>query len=470
MSKILIVDDELSMLKGIQLFLSENKQYDIFSASEKEIALDILESSEIDLVVSDLMLPEIGDGLEVIDHAARHWNRPAVLVMTAFESVDNAVKAMKAGADDFISKRFGLDEISLRIQNLLKKKEKIKLLSIENTILKDTIRKHFSDYKIVGKSPQIVELLGKVKKVASDAKVSCLIQGESGTGKDLIARTLHQLSRRRNAPFIPVNCAAIPENLIESELFGHEKGAFTGAYTSQQGKFEQAKHGIIFLDEIGELPLNLQVRLLRVLEERSFYRIGGNKQIDVDVMIISATNRNIQQLVRENKFREDLYYRLNVINLFIPPLRERREDIPVLAEFFLEKFNLEKKKNLSFTKKTIQLLESYDFPGNVRELRNLIEDAFVFCEGPLIRPQNLSLNKIIRPRRSYTKPVSNISQNLNQTDSFPPHREALQEFEREYFLKLLQNNYWNINDASIQANISREWLGKKIKLLNLKKQ
>jgi DNA-binding NtrC family response regulator len=467
MHRILIVDDEASMLKGIEFHLRENQEYEILTASDKNTAIEQLESNELDLVVSDLMLPEIKDGLTVMKTAKDQWYEPSVLAMTAFESVENAVNAMKAGADDFIPKGFGLDEMSLRIENMLKKRAQIEQLAIENRLLKEAIQKLYSDYQIIGKSPKIKDLMKKVKRVAADARASCLLKGESGTGKDLVARTIHALSSRRNDPFVPINCAAIPENLIESELFGHEKGSFTGAYTTKQGKFEHARGGIIFLDEIGELPLPLQVRLLRVLEDKNFYRIGGKSAIHVDVMVISATNSDLNTLVKQGLFREDLYYRLNVVSIWVPPLRERSEDIRLLAQFFLEKFNQERNKNLKLSRDSLQLLESYDFPGNVRELRNIIEDAFVFTDGQWIQPQNLSLRHTTAKRKGKFSQNTNsrVVEELNQL----PYKDALEHFEKNYFYKLIEDSHWNINEAAKKAGMSREWLSKKVNKLGLKK-
>jgi DNA-binding NtrC family response regulator len=465
MNKILIVDDELSMLRGIEYHLQESSDYEIFTATDRESAIKNLESNEIDLVVTDLMLPDIRDGLSIMESAKKQWYQPSVLAMTAFESVENAVSAMKAGADDFVSKGFGLDELSLRIENLLKKKKQVDQLAIENRILRETIQQQFSDYKIIGQSPKMLDLMTKVQKVAADARATCLIEGESGTGKDLVARTIHAMSERRNAPFVPINCAAIPENLIESELFGHEKGSFTGAYHTKHGKFEDARGGIIFLDEIAELPSTLQVKLLRVLEERSFYRIGSNHPIDVDLMVISATNKNLQELVSEGQFREDLYFRLNVVNIVVPPLRERRQDIPEIAQFFLAKFNRERNKNLKFPKKTLLLLESYDFPGNVRELRNIIEDAFVFTDGNFIQPDKLSFRKSLIA--SEVVDNNNPLEMLKNIDKLS-REEAQLHFEKEYYRRLLQSSLWNIHEAAKIAGHSREWLSKKLKRLGLK--
>ena len=465
MYHILIVDDEVSMLKGIEFNLQDNPDYEIQTATKKEEAIEILKSSELDLVVSDLMMPDVADGLAVMSTAKQQWYNPSVLAMTAFETIENAVKAMQAGADDFISKGFGIDELSFRIQSILKKKKQLDQLSNANKILQETIQQHYSDFKIIGISGQISELLSRVQRVATDATATCLIQGESGTGKELVARTIHALGKRKNAPFVAINCAAIPENLIESELFGHEKGSFTNAYSTKPGKFENAKGGIIFLDEIGELPLVLQVRLLRVLEERSFYRIGGSRPIEVDVMILAASNKNLYNLVQKGQFREDLYFRLNVIQIEIPPLRTRPEDIRVLANFFLERFNRERKKHLTFSENALQKLESYDFPGNVRELRNIVENAFVFCEGQMIQPNNLTLHK--QDDATEEKELTKVSDLQVPFTSDLSYHEALENFERDYFIKILDEVYWSKIEAAKKAGISREWLSKKIQRLGL---
>jgi len=463
MFRLLIVDDDQTMLKGIELNLEDHKDYDVKSASDSKTAIRLLTQNEFDLVVSDLMVPEVEDGQAIVRQAKSMWYRPFVLTMTAFESWENAVSTMKAGADDFISKGFGLDELTLRIENLLKKKQQINHLEFENRILKETIQKQFSDFKIIGQSPVITKLIGKIEKIAADAKSTCLIFGETGTGKDLVARNIHALSPRRNAPFVPINCAAIPENLIESELFGHERGSFTGANTAKQGKFEIANGGIVFLDEIGELPLALQVRLLRILEERSFYRIGGKNPIEVDVMILAATNKNLNKLVKEGDFRQDLFYRLDVITIEVPPLRKRRQDIPLLTKFFLDKFNRERNKITELSGEALQLLTHYNFPGNVRELRNIIEDAFVLCEDDLITTENLSIRSTMHQKKGQTDPGNPLDQ-VHQK-----YQGAIFQFEKAYFTKILELNDWNLRWAAKEAGITREWLSKKIKRLNIRR-
>lgn len=465
MFRLLIVDDDQTMLKGIELNLEDHSDYNVKTASDRNTAIDLLKEHEFDLVVSDLMVPEVKDGQAIVREAKSMWYRPFVLTMTAFESWENAVSTMKAGADDFISKGFGLDELTMRIENLLKKKRQIDHLEFENRILKETIQLQYSDYKIIGQAPIIKKLVAKLNKVAADAQSTCLIFGETGTGKDLVARNLHALSPRRDEPFVPINCAAIPENLIESELFGHERGSFTGAHTAKQGKFEIANGGVIFLDEIGELPLTLQVRLLRILEERSFYRIGGKVPIDVDIMILAATNKDLSKLVKEGDFREDLFYRLDVITIEVPPLRKRKQDIPLLTQFFLEKFNRERNKTIELSDDAMQVLIQYNFHGNVRELRNIIEDAFVLCEDNLITPDNLS----IRPESLHKKEQKNTKEfSISKNLIHQKYETAISQFEKEYFTRMLELNDWNTRWAAEKAGISREWLSKKIKKLNIR--
>ena len=460
MFRLLIIDDDSTMLKGIELSLEDQPNYHLKTASDRETAIDLIVKHEFDLIVSDLMIPDVNDGLDIIKKAKSMWYHPFVLTMTAFESVDNALGTMKAGADDFISKGFGLDELTLRIDNLLKKKQKIDQLEVENRILRETIQKQYSDYIIIGQSAVMKKLIQKIEKVAADAQSTCLIYGESGTGKDLVARNIHTLSSRKNAPFVPINCAAIPENLIESELFGHEKGSFTGAHMAKQGKFEIANRGIILLDEIGELPIPLQVRLLRVLEEKSFYRIGGKEPINVDVMILAATNTDLAKRVSEGAFREDLFFRLNVITIEVPPLRKRKQDIPLLTEFFLDKFNRERKKQINISPEAMQMLIRYNFYGNVRELRNVIEDAFVLCEGDEITPENLSIRKSL---------TSGTSDSMTREDlTSLKYEKALERFEKAYFEKLMRKYSWNQKEAAKDAGISRKWLGVKLKRLGFR--
>jgi DNA-binding NtrC family response regulator len=464
MYRVLIGDDDETILKGIRFHLQEQNALEIVTADTKEEALNFIESNEFDAVIVDLMFPEADDGLAVIKCARNQLYRPFILAMTAYESVENAVATMQAGADDFAAKGFNLDELMLRIENLFKRKKELQQLTIENEILRQTVRQQFNDYQIIGRSKQIKELMGKVLKIAEDAYATCLIEGESGSGKDLFARTIHMLSKRNNAPFIPINCAAIPDSLLESELFGHERGSFTGAYVSRQGKFEQAHEGVLFLDEISELPMSLQGVLLRALEEKEIYRIGGKRPVHVDVMILAASNRDIEQLVHRKRFREDLFFRLNVIKITIPPLRQHPEDIEPLALFFLEKFNTQRNKRLIFSEAALDQLKNYTFPGNVRELRNIIEDAYVFCTGKTIHPSDLRFRQL---EKVYNRNTRHVDNKEIETMLQSRHHHATYEFEKLYYLELLGKNKWNIKRTALEAGISREWLCKRIKQLGI---
>lgn len=462
MYHILIADDELAMLKGILFHLEDNPQFEVLSASGRDEAINIIASRELDLLVCDLMMPAIEDGLAVMRAAKEQWYMPTVLAMTAFDTVKNAVLAMQAGADDFIPKGFGTEELSLRIDNLLGKKKQIDQLVNENNILRENVREQYYDFRIIGHSRQITELQNRLKKIADDAIATCLIEGENGTGKELVARAIHAASRRKDAPFISINCAAISEQDMEGELFGYEKGAFSTAYSAKPGLFEKARDGVIFLDDIDEMPETMQIRLLPVLEERRFQRIGGTNFFELEAMIITATKKNLQTLVQKGKFRQDLFYLLNVVTLTMVPLRERREDIRLLAQFFLEQLNKERKKQLSFAEESLRILESYDFPGNVRELKNIIEDAFVFCESNTIQPHNLSIKSsdegIYGRAKTFSPPANYFVLS---------YREALQSFEKDYFTFLLKAHNGDLIQAAEGAGVNPEWFSQKINDLGL---
>jgi DNA-binding NtrC family response regulator len=464
MYRVLIGDDDETILKGIRFHLQEQEGLEIVTAETKEEALNFIETDEFDAVIVDLMFPEADDGLAVIKCARNQMYRPLILAMTAYESVENAVATIQAGADDFAVKGFTLDELMIRVENLIKRKKELQHLTIENEILRQTVRQQFNDYQIIGLSKQIKELMGKVLKIAEDAYATCLIEGESGSGKDLFARTIHMLSKRNYAPFIPINCAAIPDNLLESELFGHERGSFTGAYASRQGIFEQAHEGVLFLDEISELPMPLQGVLLRALEEKEIYRIGGKRPIRVNVMILAASNRDVEQLVHRNRFREDLFFRLNVIKITIPPLREHPEDIEPLALFFLEKFNTQRNKQLVLSNPTLAQLKNYTFPGNVRELRNIIEDAFVFCTGNIIHPSDLRFKQ---HRKFHNRNIRTTGNREIDSILQVKYQTANDEFDKIYFTELLNKNNWNMKKTAEDAGISREWLCRKLKQLSI---
>lgn len=348
------------------------EEYSVSTAEDGAGAIQAVKDSVVHIVITDFQLPDI-DGLEIIDRLAKLDAKIIPIMMTGFGTIDTAVRAMKSGAFDFITKPFDLEAVAV----VVRKAAEFLRLRQENHLLRKAVRDQYRLEQLVGASEPIQQVMEFVQKVA-DSDSTVMIQGESGTGKELVARMLHFNSFRKDRPLVPVNCGAIPENLLESELFGHEKGAFTGATHSRMGRFELANGGTIFLDEIGELSLPLQVKLLRVLQEREFERVGGNRTIHVDVRIVAATNQDLETLVEEKRFRKDLFYRLNVIPIVIPPLRERRSDIPLLIDHFLTRFNHSKRTEVSgLAPDARQMLTEYDWPGNIRELENMIERLVV---------------------------------------------------------------------------------------------
>jgi two-component system, NtrC family, response regulator PilR len=381
--KILVVDDEQSMREFLDIMLKK-EGYKVSLASNGEEVLKTIDKDIFDLVLLDIRMPRM-DGITVLKKIKAASPETIVIMITAYASADTAIKAMKEGAYDYVTKPFKVDEIKLIIKNALEKKH----LQNENTLLKQVVRDRYVFDNIVGQSPKMLALYEVLEKVAP-TKTNVLITGESGTGKELVAKAIHYNSPRKEKPFVTLNCGAIPETLIESELFGHMKGAFTDAIATKKGLFEVADEGTIFLDEISELPLMMQVKLLRVLQDREFKRLGGTEDIRVDVRIIAATNKDLERAVKEKRFREDLYYRLNVIQVKLPSLRERREDIPLLATHFLKRYSQELNKNIaSISPGALQLLLNYEYPGNVRELQNIIERAVALGTESELTPQNL---------------------------------------------------------------------------------
>jgi len=382
--KILVADDEKSMREFLEIMLRK-EGYRVTLASNGEEAVRWAEREIFDLALLDIRMPKV-DGLSALKKIKILSPETVVIVITAFASADTAIRAMKEGAYDYITKPFKVDEIKLIIRNALEKKN----LEKENLLLKQVVQERYHFGNIVGQSPKMLELYRLLEKVAP-TKTNILITGESGTGKELVAKAIHYNSPRKDKPFVTLNCGAIPESLIESELFGHMKGAFTDAVSTKKGLFEVADEGTIFLDEISELPLMMQVKLLRVIQDKEFKRVGGTEDIRVDVRIISATNKDLEEAVREKRFREDLFYRLNVIQIKLPPLRERKEDIPLLADHFLKKYSEELGKSITrISPEALQFLMNYDFPGNVRELQNIIERAVALETGSQLSLENLS--------------------------------------------------------------------------------
>jgi two-component system response regulator PilR (NtrC family) len=382
--KILVVDDERSMREFLGIMLAK-EGYSVTQCPDGETALKQMEEDIFDLAIMDIRMPKM-DGIAVLERIKETAPETVVIMITAFASTDTAVQAMKKGAYDYITKPFKIDEIKLIIRNALEKKA----LENENVLLKRLVESKFSFDNIIGQSPKMVAMYELMEKV-TPTKTNILITGESGTGKELVARAIHFNSPRKEKGFVTLNCGAIPENLLESELFGHMKGAFTGAMYNKRGLFEVADGGSIFLDEIGELPLSMQVKLLRVIQDTEFTRVGGTEQIKVDVRIISASNKDLEEAVREKKFREDLYYRLNVIQIKLPLLRERKEDIPLLAEHFIRKYTQELGKDVrEISADAMKLLVNYDYPGNVRELQNIIERGIALEASNALTIENLN--------------------------------------------------------------------------------
>ncbi len=382
--KILVADDEKSMREFLDIMLKK-EGYKVTLASNGEEVMKLIDKDIFDLALVDIRMPK-QDGLSVLKKIKSVSPETVVIMITAYASADTAIKAMKEGAYDYITKPFKIEEIKLIIQNALEKKH----LEKENLLLKQVVRDRYHFGNIIGQSSKMIELYDLLEKVAP-TKTNILITGESGTGKELVAKAIHYNSPRRDKPFVTLNCGAIPESLIESELFGHMKGAFTDAINTKKGLFEVADEGTIFLDEISELPLMMQVKLLRVLQDREFKRVGGTEDIRVDVRIISATNKDLEEGVRAKQFREDLFYRLNVIQIKIPSLRDRKEDIPLLASHFLKKYSEELGKQITqISPEALRVLVQYDYPGNVRELQNIIERAVALETSRELTVQNLS--------------------------------------------------------------------------------
>ena len=371
---VLIVDDEKHTREGLQQALAES--YDVTVAANADEAFNLLDAQPFDVVLTDLRMPG-KSGLKVIDKALAVPNRPAVLMMTAYGNIDTAVDAMKRGAVDFLTKPVNIERLEVLIQRALK----TKTLEVEVKQLHERLDEKFNLSSIIGTSPKLQAVLDKMKLVAP-SRATILIEGESGTGKELIAQAIHQASPRARAPFVAVHCAALSENLLESELFGHERGSFTGATERRIGRFEAADGGTIFLDEIGEISPSTQVKLLRFLETKAVERVGGSKPIELDVRLVAATNRNLEQMVRDGKFRDDLFFRLNVVRLAMPPLRDRPEDIPLLLAHFVKIFSDENGvPPLTLEAGAIHTLQAYAWPGNIRELRNFCENAVVLRRG-----------------------------------------------------------------------------------------
>ena len=440
-STILIVDDEKNIRDGLaEAFALEG--YATLTAQDGQEAQNILDDHYVDLVVTDLKMPKVS-GMELLQFIKRRWQNIPVIIITAHGDISEAVAAMQYGALEFITKPLDLDHLLKLTKNALEIRE----LSIKNQELREEVLAQQRISSIIGKSPAMRKIFDLVRKVAP-TKASVLITGESGVGKELIADAIHNLSPRRDKPLIKVHCAALAESLLESELFGHEKGAFTGAQARKRGRFEMADTGSLFLDEIGEINQNVQIKILRVLQERKFERVGGESTLEVDVRFIAATNKDLKFEIEEGRFREDLYYRLNVVNIHVPPLRERREDIPLLAATFLHEFSQENAKEIEgFETRAKQALFAYDWPGNVRELRNCIESAVVMASGRFIVMEDLPPG----PRSTQEKKEIHI-----------PALSSLQEAEKILIAETLAMLGWNKTKTAEVLKIGRKTLYQKI--------
>jgi DNA-binding NtrC family response regulator len=439
MATILIVEDEAKMRRLLELNLGDDG-FTTLSAGDAETGLKLLQENGVDLVVTDLKLPGMS-GLEFLQAVKRQNAALPVVVMTAFGTVETAVEAMKTGASDYVLKPFSLTEMRMVIHKELD----VRNLREENRTLREALGKKYSHPNIVSRSPKMQEVLATVERVAP-TNSTVLLGGESGVGKDLIARAIHEKSRRASGPFLKINSTAIPENLLESELFGFEKGAFTGAVASKPGKFELADKGTLFLDEIGDVPPATQVKLLRVLQEREFERLGGTKTIKVDVRLIAATNRDLRAALEQGTFREDLYYRLNVVPIDIAPLRERKEDIPELVNLFITRFATDSGKAVaSIAPAAMQILINYHWPGNVRELQNIIERACALAKGSVLEPADIHLD--VRPAKA-----------VNGAGGFLPDGMTLEQWEDEMVQEALRRANGNKSQAARLLGLSRNAL------------
>ena len=423
--KLLVADDEQSMREFLDIMLKK-EGYKVSLASNGEEVLKLAERDIFDLILMDIRMPKL-DGIAVLKKIKALSPETIVIMITAYASTDTAIRAMKEGAYDYVTKPFKVDEIKLIIRNALEKKN----LQKENILLKQVVRDRYHFDNILGQSPKMLALYDLLEKVGP-TKTNILIAGESGTGKELVAKAIHYNSPRKDKPFVTLNCGAIPELLIESELFGHMRGAFTDAIATKKGLFEMADEGTIFLDEISELPLLMQVKLLRVLQDKEFKRVGGTEDIRVDVRIMSATNKDLEEAVTEKRFREDLFYRLNVIQIKLPPLRDRREDISLLTMHFLKKYSEELNKHITgISPETLRILLNYDYPGNVRELQNIIERAVALESTQELTPQNLSSYLDQQPS------LKKGSINLDIPNEGLDLEKVVEELERNLLLKAL---------------------------------
>lgn len=478
-ANILVVDDEKDICMALNIILTK-EGYTVKEAYNGEQALERVKRENFDIIMTDIKMEKV-DGFEVLKQAQQISPESSVIMMTAYASVVSAVEAMRAGAVDYITKPFINDEIRLTIKRILQSRE----LQMENQILRQELSQRPAAFKnIIGSSEPMQKVFSIMEKV-TPSKSNILITGESGTGKGLVAQAIHEAGPRKSKPFIAINCGAIPENLLESELFGHRKGAFTGAVEDKKGLFEAADGGTIFLDELGELPLDLQPKLLRALEQREIRRVGAGKPLKVDVRILAATNRNLEEEVRAGRFRQDLFYRLSVVRLVLPPLRDRMEDIPLLVKHFLKVHPYNRAPDGTprvkhLTRDAMDTLQAYRWPGNVRELVNTVERAVSFADGETIEARDLPehIRDTVRPPRAASAPSPLVDlREQREIRATPPaappapidstFKEAKEKwvssFERDYIVHLLKKNHGNISHAAREADIDRKYFRKLMK-------
>ncbi len=443
--RILIVDDEKNAREGLARALK--RHYDVSLADSGKAALDLLAESPFDLMLSDVRMPGI-DGLTLLQRVLAIPRHPVCIMLTAYGSIEMAVEAMKRGAYDFLTKPINLDRLDILVKRALESRT----MEQENRRLHEQLDARYGLENIIGQSAGMQEVFDTIRQVA-DSRATVLVQGESGTGKELVAHAIHRLSSRSRGPFIPVHCAALTSTLLESELFGHERGAFTGASEQRQGRFELADGGTLFLDEIGEIDANTQVKILRVLEERRFERVGGRATIDVDTRLIAATNRDLRAMVDEGEFREDLFYRLYVVVITIPPLRDRREDIPLLAHHFIRQYAEDNRREIEdITPDAMAALTEYDWPGNVRELRNAMERMVVLARGGKLTLRDIPPD--IRGE-SGRRPTGHGQEDISKAHS-------MEDAERSMIIRALRENNNNRTKAAKQLGISRRTLHRKL--------
>lgn len=449
-ANILILDDEKNYLLILESIL-EDEGYGVTALSDPEMGLAYLEDSEVDVILTDMKMPKL-TGNDVLEHVKKEYPHIPVLIMTAFGSVESAVEAMRIGAFDYITKPFANEELLLSVSKAVSFAE----TQQDNLRLRRQLQEKFGSGNIIARGKGMREVLEMVNR-AAPSKSTVLVMGESGTGKELIARAIHDNSPRKSMPFVSVNCMALNPGVLESELFGHEKGSFTGATALRKGRFEQASKGTLFLDEIGELTPELQVKLLRVLQEHQIERVGGTETIDVDIRIVAATNKNLQEAVSKGEFREDLFYRLNVVSIFLPPLRERREDIPFLADHFLDQYSKENEKNFTgFTAAAMDYLSAYEWPGNVRQLENVIERCTVLGQNETIDTGDLP-PEIKDEESQFKSAVDLLPARLNLADTMDKIEAALvrRALVRAEFVQVKAAEMLGLSKSNLQYKLKK---------------